>query len=44
MNTQEITRDFLSILKSTKNLSNKTMTAYDSDLKDFCLFLNNRQI
>ena len=44
MNIQEITRDYLSIIKSTKNLSDKTMIAYDSDLKDFCLFLNNRQI
>lgn len=44
MNIQEITHDYLSIIKSTKNLSDKTMIAYDSDLKDFCLFLNNRQI
>lgn len=32
---QRITNEFLEHIRSTKNLSSKTMTAYHSDLKDF---------
>ncbi len=44
MDFQQISNKYLSIIKSTKNLSDNTIIAYDSDLRDFCSFLNKRQI
>lgn len=35
---------FLNIAQSTKNLSQKTLIAYDSDLKDFCNYLGETPI
>ena len=35
---------FLNIAQSTKNLSQKTLTAYESDLKDFCNYLGETTI
>lgn len=40
----QISNEFLNVMKSTKNLSNKTITAYNSDLKDFCKYLTNKQL
>lgn len=39
-----LTSRFLNIAQSTKNLSQKTLTAYDSDLKDFCNYLGETPI
>lgn len=39
-----IREDFLMIAKSTKNLSDKTITAYRSDISDFELFLQGSPI
>ena len=39
-----ITKEFLSIMQSTKNLSTKTIIAYRSDLKDFEIFLRENQM
>lgn len=39
-----ITEDFINVMKSTKNLSSKTEVAYRSDLKDFCVFLEENQL
>lgn len=36
-----ITEDFLELIRSTKNLSEKTILAYKSDLKDFNKFLES---
>ncbi len=43
-NMQALVEEFLNINYSTKNLSVKTIIAYQSDLKDFCLFLKNEPI
>lgn len=40
----QLSKEFLAINKSTKNLSDKTIIAYNSDLKDFCKYLLNEQI
>lgn len=40
----QLSNNFLNVIKSTKNLSNKTIVAYSSDLNDFCNFLSNRQL
>ena len=40
----QLSNNFLNVIKSTKNLSNKTIAAYSSDLNDFCNFLSNRQL
>lgn len=39
-NYKKLSRDFLLTMQSTKNLSDKTILAYQSDLSDFCRFLN----
>jgi len=36
--------EFLSVIKSTKNLSDKTITAYRSDLMDFIRTINSRAL
>ncbi len=38
-NYKNITTKFISTIQSTKNLSNATITAYYSDLSDFCKFI-----
>lgn len=35
---------FLNTIQSTKNLSNKTITAYNSDLQDFIKFIQNKEL
>ena len=35
---------FLNTIQSTKNLSNKTITAYNSDLQDFFKFIQNNEL
>ena len=37
-NLESTAKEFLATIKSTKNLSNNTILAYHSDLKDFLLF------
>lgn len=44
LNYFDLTSNFLSAMQSTKNLSAKTVIAYQSDLSDFCRFINNREI
>lgn len=44
LNYFDLTSIFLSAMQSTKNLSAKTMIAYQSDLSDFCRFIDNREI
>ena len=39
-----LTGEFLERMQSTKNLSEKTITAYRSDLKDFCVFLSFQEL
>ena len=36
--------EFIQIIQSTKNLSDKTITAYRSDLKDFQVFLQGDEL
>lgn len=36
--------EFIQLVRSTKNLSEKTITAYKSDLNDFNSFLNNHTL
>ena len=36
---KKLSNEFLSVIQSTKNISEKTFLAYHSDLKDFCIFL-----
>ncbi len=38
-----IVEEYLNVIKSTKNLSDKTITAYRSDLKDFTDFLSHEK-
>jgi len=40
----QLSSDFLNIIKSTKNLSPKSIKAYRSDLNDFCNYLSNKQL
>lgn len=40
----QLSKNFLNVIKATKNMSNKTIIAYSSDLKDFCGYLSNRQL
>lgn len=40
----QLSNDFLSVIKSTKNLSQKSIIAYGSDLNDFCNYLSNNQL
>lgn len=40
----QLSNDFLSVIKSTKNLSPKSIIAYGSDLNDFCNYLSNNQL
>lgn len=40
----QLSNDFLNVIKSTKNLSDKTIIAYSSDLNDFCIYLSNNQL
>lgn len=35
--------EFITLIQTTKNLSPKTLIAYRSDLKDFCLYLEDRR-
>ena len=44
LNYFDLSSNFLSAMQSTKNLSEKTMIAYQSDLSDFCRFIDNREI
>ena len=39
-----ISKKFVQLLQTTKNLSSKTILAYDSDLKDFCAFVASRDM
>ncbi len=39
-----LTDRFISVIKTTKNLSSKTIIAYQSDLKDFVRFTENKQL
>ena len=39
-----LTSEFLERMQSIKNLSEKTITAYYSDLKDFCVFLTLQEL
>ena len=41
---QSITNEFLEHIRSTKNLSVKTITAYFSDLKDFNSYIYDNEI
>ena len=36
--------EFLTLSQSTKNLSTKTITAYESDLRDFCNYINGDEL
>lgn len=36
--------EFLALSQSTKNLSFKTITAYESDLRDFCNYINGNEL
>lgn len=40
----QLSNEFLSVIKSTKNLSPKSIIAYGSDLNDFCNYLSNNQL
>ena len=40
----QLSNDFLNVIKSTKNLSSKTIIAYNSDLNDFGKYLSNKQV
>lgn len=42
-NWPKMAQEFLRITQSTKNLSTKTITAYQSDLKDFSVFLGQEE-
>lgn len=42
-NLDFISNEFVNTIKSTKNLSQKTVMAYKSDLKDFCKFFRNKE-
>lgn len=44
LNYIDLSSNFLSAMQSTKNLSAKTVIAYQSDLSDFCRFISNREI
>ena len=44
LNYFDLSSNFLSAMQSTKNLSEKTVIAYQSDLSDFCRFISNRNI
>lgn len=44
LNYIDLSSNFLSAMQSTKNLSEKTVIAYQSDLSDFCRFISNRDI
>ena len=39
-----VIEEFLSVVKSTKNLSDKTITAYRSDLMDFIRTIKSRAL
>lgn len=41
LNYYDLSNVFLSTTRSTKNLSDKTITAYHSDLLDFCRFISD---
>lgn len=43
MNVTSTTKEFLAIAQTTKNLSISTLTAYQSDLKDFSTFLSSNE-
>lgn len=40
----QLSNNFLNVIKSTKNLSSKTIIAYNSDLNDFGKYLSNKQL
>ncbi|MEE1321216.1 MAG: tyrosine-type recombinase/integrase [Acutalibacteraceae bacterium] len=40
----QLSNDFLNVIKSTKNLSPKSIIAYGSDLNDFCNYLSNNKL
>lgn len=44
LNYYDLSKVFLSAMRSTKNLSEKTVTAYHSDLWDFCRYIGNCNI
>lgn len=39
-----VSDEFIQVIQSTKNLSDKTITAYRSDLKDFQVFLQDNEL
>ena len=41
-NLESISNEFIAMIQSTKNLSQKTILAYRSDLKDFCKFFKEK--
>lgn len=41
---KNLSDEFIKMAQSTKNLSNKTVTAYKSDLNDFFLFLDQKNL
>lgn len=44
LNYNDLSSNFLSTMQSTKNLSDKTVIAYQSDLSDFCRFIGDCNI
>ena len=44
LNFYNLSNVFLSTMRSTKNLSDKTITAYQSDILDFCRFIGDSDI
>ncbi len=43
-NLKILTNEFISVMKSTKNLSPKTITAYNSDLSDFRFYVMDKPL
>ena len=39
-----LSKKFIQLFQTTKNLSSKTILAYSSDLKDFCVFMASRDM
>lgn len=43
-NLNLLTTEFIDVICSTKNLSRKTLLAYDSDLRDFSKYMSSREL
>lgn len=43
-NPNLLTSEFIDVIRSTKNLSSKTLLAYNSDLKDFSKYMASREL